>query len=149
MTIKQYLTKPPILASPRAGDTLYLYLTVSEVSVSAALFKEDENRKQRPIFFISKSLTEAETQYTHLEQTPLALRVARPYPTRPKGLTRSGDTVQFFHIYIFEYYINKYQIIISIKEDSSFCQLTLSFNMTCMSFQHYHLQNIIRVHIHK
>ena len=29
MTIKQYLTEPPILASPEVGDTLYLYLAVS------------------------------------------------------------------------------------------------------------------------
>ena len=50
--IKQYLTEPLILASPGAGDTLYLYLAVSKVSVSASLFKEDENRTQRPIFFI-------------------------------------------------------------------------------------------------
>ena len=41
--IKQYLIKPPILASPGAGDTLYLYLVVSEASVSATLFKEEEN----------------------------------------------------------------------------------------------------------
>ena len=45
MAIKQYLTKPPILASPKADDTLYLYLAVLEVSISVALFKEDENRK--------------------------------------------------------------------------------------------------------
>ena len=45
MAIKQYLTEPPVLASPEAGDTLYLYLAVLDVSVSAALFKEDENRK--------------------------------------------------------------------------------------------------------
>ena len=45
MAIKQYLTESPILASPEADDTLYLYLAVSTVSVSAALFKEDENRK--------------------------------------------------------------------------------------------------------
>ena len=83
MEIKQYLTEPPILTSLRAGDTLYLYLVVLEVLVTAALFKEDENRKQRPIFFIRKSLAEAETWYTHLEQATLALRVAakklRPY----------------------------------------------------------------------
>ena len=83
MEIKQYLIEPPILASPRVGDTLYLYLVVLEVSVSAALFKEDENKKQRPIFFIRKSLEEVETQYTRLEQAVLALCVAarklRPY----------------------------------------------------------------------
>ena len=47
--------------------TLYLYIVVFDVSVSATLFKEDEYRKQRPIFFVSKSLFEAETQYTCLE----------------------------------------------------------------------------------
>ena len=61
MAIKQYLTKPPILASPEVGDMLYLYLAIYDVSVSAALFKEDENWKQRLVFFKSKSLSEAET----------------------------------------------------------------------------------------
>ena len=63
MVIKQYLIEQPILASPEASDMLYLYLVVSEVSVSAVLFTEDENRKQRPIFFIRKSLSEAELVY--------------------------------------------------------------------------------------
>ena len=45
MAIKKYLTEPPILTSPEVGDTLYLYLAVSGVSASAALFKEDDNRK--------------------------------------------------------------------------------------------------------
>ena len=76
MAIKQYLTKQPALDSPEAGDTLYLYLAISDVSVSAALFKEDENRKQRPVFFISKSLSEAKTRYTCLDQATLALHVA-------------------------------------------------------------------------
>ena len=71
------------MASPEAGDTLYLYLVVSNVSISAALFKEDENRKQRPIFFTRKSLYEVETRYTHLKQAVLAFHVAakklRPY----------------------------------------------------------------------
>ena len=58
------------------GDALYLYITVSDVSVSAALFKEDENRKQRPVFFVKKSLYEAETRCTHLKQATLVLRVA-------------------------------------------------------------------------
>ena len=75
MEIKQYLTEPTILASLEAGDMLYLYLAVLEVSVSAALFKEDENKKQRPIFFRRKSLSEAKTLYTHLEQETLALHV--------------------------------------------------------------------------
>ena len=81
--IKKYLIEPPILVSPKAGETLFVYLAVSDVSVSAAMFKEDENKKQRLVFFVSKSLADAKTQYNHLEQAALALRVAtkklRPY----------------------------------------------------------------------
>ena len=75
-TFKQYLIEPPILVSPNVGDTLYLYLAVSEVLVSEALFKKDENHKQIRIFFISKYLSEAKTRYTRLKQAALALRVA-------------------------------------------------------------------------
>ena len=83
MANKQYLTEPPILASPWVGDSLYLYMVVLEASVSASLFKEDENRKQRLIFFVRKSISEAETGYTRLEQAALAFYMAakklRPY----------------------------------------------------------------------
>ena len=81
--IKQYLVEPLVLASPEAGKTLFVYLSVSNISVSAAMFKEDENKKQRPVFFANKSLADAETRYNHLEQAALALQVAteklRPY----------------------------------------------------------------------
>ena len=59
--IKQYLAEPPILTSPEASETLFVYLAVSDVSVSAALFKEDENRKLRLVFFVNKSLADVET----------------------------------------------------------------------------------------
>ena len=69
--------------SPEAGDILYLYLAASDIAVSAALFKECGVAKLRPVFFVSKSLTEAKTRYTHLERAALALRTAtqklRPY----------------------------------------------------------------------
>ena len=75
------------MASPRAEDTLYLYLAVSKVSVSTTLFKEDKNKKQRLIFFIRKSLVESETLYTHLEQVALTLCVVTkklfPYQEHP------------------------------------------------------------------
>ena len=74
--IKQYLAEPPILESPDTGETLFVYLAVSDIAVSAALFKENENGKQRPVFFVSKSLADAETWYNHLEQVALALRIA-------------------------------------------------------------------------
>ena len=76
MEIKQYLTGPPILVSLEAGDTLYLYLAASDIAVSAALFKKCGDEKLRPVFFVSKSLTDAETRYSHLERAALALWTA-------------------------------------------------------------------------
>ena len=83
VAIKQYLTEPSILIRPEVGDTLYLYLTASDVVVSGALFKECGDARLRPVFLVSKSLTNAEKRYTHLERAALALRTAaqklRPY----------------------------------------------------------------------
>ena len=81
--IKKYLAEPPILASLDTCETLFVYLAVSVTAVSVALFKENEDGKQRPVFFVSKSLADAETRYGHLEQATMALRIAvkkfRPY----------------------------------------------------------------------
>ena len=74
--IKQYLAEPPILASPDTDETLFVYLAVSDTAVSAALFKKNEDGKQRPVFFVSKSLVDAKTRYSHVEQATLALRIA-------------------------------------------------------------------------
>ena len=76
MEIKQYLTEPPILMSPEAGDTLYLYLEASDIAVSAALFKECGDAKLRHVFFVSKSLIDAGTRYSHLKRAALALWTA-------------------------------------------------------------------------
>ena len=76
VAIKHYLAKPLVLASPEAGETLFMYLVVSSIAVSVVLFKEGEDGRQRPVFFISKSLADAETRYNHLEQAALALRTA-------------------------------------------------------------------------
>ena len=80
--IKQYLAEPPILTSPDTGETLFVYLTVSDTVVSAALFKENEDGKQRHVFFVSTSLTDAKTMYNHLEQVALALRIVATLTSR-------------------------------------------------------------------
>ena len=76
MEIKQYLAEPPVLASPEACETLFVYLAVSNVAMSVALLKENADGRQRPVFFINKSLANLETRYNHLKQATLALRVA-------------------------------------------------------------------------
>ena len=83
MEIKKYLTETSILVTTEAGDTLYLYLAASDIAVSVALFKECGDAKLRHVFFVSKSLTDVETRYSHLERAALALwtvaQKLRPY----------------------------------------------------------------------
>uniref|UniRef100_A0A2N9IBS0 Integrase catalytic domain-containing protein n=1 Tax=Fagus sylvatica TaxID=28930 RepID=A0A2N9IBS0_FAGSY len=70
--IKAYLSSPPCLSIPSPGEPLYLYLAVSEHAVSAVLVRET-SEYQRPIFFISKTMTEVESRYLPLEKAALAL----------------------------------------------------------------------------
>ena len=53
-----------------------MYLAVSDVAVSAVLFKEGKDGRQSPVFFVSKSLADVETRYNHLEHATLALWIA-------------------------------------------------------------------------
>ena len=60
---------------PEDGEPLYLYLAVSRNAVSAVLVKDHEGQ-QHPIYYVSKSLLNAETRYSHLEKLILALVMA-------------------------------------------------------------------------
>ncbi|KAL0730277.1 hypothetical protein Bca4012_026370 [Brassica carinata] len=73
--IKVYLTTPPLLSKPLDGETLLLYLAVLEHTVNGVLVRE-EGRKQYPIYYMRKSLLDAETRYSHLEKLALALVTA-------------------------------------------------------------------------
>ena len=73
--MKSYLTSALLLSKPQDGEMLFLYLAVSEHSVSAVLVREDEG-KQSPIYYVSKSLLDAESRYSQLEKLALALVTA-------------------------------------------------------------------------
>ena len=53
------------------GDELILYLFVSPTAVSAVLVKE-ENKVQRPIYYVSKVLLGAKTRYLKIEKIAYA-----------------------------------------------------------------------------
>ncbi|KFK41085.1 hypothetical protein AALP_AA2G084100 [Arabis alpina] len=80
--LKEYLATPPILAKPVTGEPLFLYIDVSETPVSAVLARE-ERGEQKPIFYVSKTLIDAETRYPQLEKLALSVVMAsrklRPY----------------------------------------------------------------------
>ncbi|XP_030922894.1 protein NYNRIN-like [Quercus lobata] len=70
--LKEYLTRPPIMSSPNADEVLFAYIAVASHAVSLVLIRED-NGTQRPVYYVSKSLQEAETRYLPLEKAILAI----------------------------------------------------------------------------
>ena len=61
---------------------MYLYIAVSQAAVSAALVRDDE-RSQRPVYFVSRAFRGAEERYPRMEKLALALMTAvrklKPY----------------------------------------------------------------------
>ncbi|GMH09059.1 hypothetical protein Nepgr_010899 [Nepenthes gracilis] len=80
--LKDYLASPPLLTSPLEGDELFLYLAVSDAALSSVLIQQQAD-VQRPIYYVSKILSDVESRYIHAEKIVLALvysaRKLRPY----------------------------------------------------------------------
>jgi hypothetical protein len=80
--LKEFLSSPPILSSPVPGESLFLYLAVSEHAISAVLIRV-QGKVQFPVYYISRVLKDVETRYLEGEKLALALvfaaRRLRPY----------------------------------------------------------------------
>ncbi|XP_077241773.1 uncharacterized protein LOC143882196 [Tasmannia lanceolata] len=75
--LKQYLQTPPVLAKPKPGEELFLYAAISPTAVSAVLAKQSD-KKEHPVYYVSKTLHGAEVRYLNIEK--FALAVVRPRP---------------------------------------------------------------------
>ncbi|MDV3160361.1 MAG: RNase H-like domain-containing protein, partial [Sweet potato little leaf phytoplasma] len=73
--LKEFLTSPPILSKPLAGKEIIVYLSVSNAAISAVIVQE-EDRIQRPVYYISRVLQGPETRYQQVEKLALALITA-------------------------------------------------------------------------
>ncbi|KAM1472438.1 hypothetical protein ACFX2I_028690 [Malus domestica] len=80
--LKDYMSKTHLLSKPKVGDTLIIYLSVSTSAVSSVLIRNDGN-VERPVYYSSNALQDAETRYSNIEKLALALvmsaRKLRPY----------------------------------------------------------------------
>ena len=71
--------RAPMLTTLESGEDLYVYLSVSKHAVSAMLLKDQG--VQQPIYYISKTLVDAETRYLPLKKLVLALvHITRKLP---------------------------------------------------------------------
>ena len=68
--LKKYVSTAPLLVKPIDAEPLILYLAVSSHTVSAVLVKDLEG-DQHPVYYVSKSLLDPETRYSHLENLSL------------------------------------------------------------------------------
>ena len=70
--LKDYLSHPPIMSSPKTDEILFAYITVAPHAVSLVLIRVD-NGKQRPVYYVRKSLHDAEIRYLPLEKAILVV----------------------------------------------------------------------------
>ena len=73
--LKRYLSNPPLLSRSKEGENLYLYLAVSNTTVSAALIRE-EVKKQLPVYYVSQTFQGAKSNYPRIEKIAFTLIVA-------------------------------------------------------------------------
>ncbi|GJZ73308.1 reverse transcriptase domain-containing protein [Tanacetum coccineum] len=70
--MKKLITDLPSLTPPREKETLYAYLAISAEAVSAVLLTDQKGR-QCPVQYVSRTLNEAERNYTPMEKLALSL----------------------------------------------------------------------------
>ncbi|XP_070002586.1 uncharacterized mitochondrial protein AtMg00860-like [Nicotiana sylvestris] len=72
-SIKSYLIKPPVLASPILGKPLILYISAQERLVGALLAQETSEGKENSLYYLSRMMTPNELNYSPIEKLCLTL----------------------------------------------------------------------------
>ena len=70
--LKEYLSHPPIMSSPEMDEVLFAYITVTPYAMSLVLIRVDRGLQQ-PVYYVCKSLHEAEVRYLPLEKAILVV----------------------------------------------------------------------------
>ena len=70
--LKQYLSHSPIMSNPVVDEVLFAYIAVALYAISFVLIRVDSGI-QRPVYYVTKSLNEAEVRYLPLEKAILAV----------------------------------------------------------------------------
>ena len=70
--LKDYLARPPIMSSPELDEVLFAYIVMAPYTISLVLIRVDYG-VQQPVYYVSKSLHEAEVRFLPLEKAILAV----------------------------------------------------------------------------
>ena len=73
-TIRDLLSKAPILKPPNSSSTFFLSLSVSSHAIGAILMQQDpHNKLMHPIYFISRAISDVEKTFMDIEKWMLTL----------------------------------------------------------------------------
>ncbi|KAA0050334.1 uncharacterized protein E6C27_scaffold88G00600 [Cucumis melo var. makuwa] len=72
-SIKKYLLNPPVLSAPATEKPLILYIAAQETSLGALIAQENDKGKECALYYLSRTLTGAELNYSPIEKMCLAL----------------------------------------------------------------------------
>ena len=73
--LKEYLSRPPIMSSPEMDEVLFAYIAVDPHAISLVLIRVDSGI-QRSVYYMSKSLHEADIRYLPLKKAILVVEHA-------------------------------------------------------------------------
>ena len=89
--LKAALTNPPIMTKPQPGETLYLYLAITDEAMSAVLVRESD-LKQNPVYFISKVFQGPGSELTGFLKSSPSMFVSISAPPEKAFLTTYGPS---------------------------------------------------------
>lgn len=79
--VKEYFKNLSCLSISRLEELLYLYLVALKKTISA-VFVQEREREQKPVYFVNQALHDAEVHYQPIEKATLVLiTVARKLKT--------------------------------------------------------------------
>ena len=67
------MLNPLVLGAPIQGKPLVLYIEAQEKSLSALMAQQNEEGKEKTLYYLSRTLKEAELNYSPIEKMCLAL----------------------------------------------------------------------------
>ena len=74
--MKRYLLSPPVLTAPVQGKPLILYIATLEGSLGAMLGQVNEQGAETACYYLSRTMVQAEHNYSPMEKICLALSFA-------------------------------------------------------------------------
>jgi len=102
--IKSYLANPPLLSPLLRDKGMKLYIAASECTIGSMLAQEDENGKERAIYYLSRVLNDTETRYHPSEKLCLCLYFSC---TKLKHYRKPFDVYVYSHFDIIKHMLSK------------------------------------------